>query len=188
MLRTVRELGLEGVVAKGLSSCYERGRRSGAWVKVRVELSQEFVIPGFTPGTHGFDAVLLGFWRAGKLLFCASCRAGFVPISRRSLFKGLQPLISSDCPFANMPESGPGQWGQGISAAKMPNRVRLKPEIVGQFRFLEWTAGDKLRHFSFQGLREDKSAREVVREGERISRRKPPQSVPKKQALRRVLG
>lgn len=136
ILASVRELGLEGVVAKRLSSCYEQGRRSGAWVKVRVELSQEFVIGGFTPGTNGFDAVLLGFWRDGKLMFCASCRNGFVPASRRELSKRLEPFITDACPFSNLPEARPGRWGQGLSKAKMANCVWLRPEAVGQFRFL----------------------------------------------------
>ena len=180
IIGTVRELGLEGVVAKRLSSSYETGRRSGAWVKVRVELSQEFVIAGFTPGTHFFDAVLLGFWRHGQLIFCASCRVGFVPASRRTLFARLEPLITDVCPFANLPEAGPGRWGQGITAAKMKSCVWLKPEMVGQFSFLEWTPDQKLRHVSFQGLREDKDAREVVKEDEAIVERKPPQVRSKK--------
>ncbi len=85
MLAVVREHGLEGVVAKRLSSSYEEGLRTGAWVKLRVDLSQEFVIAGYTSGTHGFDAVVIGFYRGEDLHFCAKVRAGFVPASRRLL-------------------------------------------------------------------------------------------------------
>ena len=192
MLASVREHGLEGVLAKRLSSCYERGKRSGAWVKMRVELAQEFVIAGYTPGTHGFDAVLLGFYRGQDLYFCASVRNGFVPASRRALFSKLRLLEINACPFVNLPDASAGRWGQGLTAAKMQNCVWLRPEVVAQFRFLEWTTADRLRHVSFVGLREDKLAGEVVKEGEpilpvRTPARKPPPAVSKKTASRRSL-
>lgn len=164
MLEMVRSHGLEDVVAKKLSSFYEPGRRSGAWSKMRVELSQELVIGGYTPGTHGIDAVLTGFYKGNDLHFCGSVRNGFVPASRRTVHAAIAPLESSDCPFVNLPESSPGRWGQGLTAAKMKNCVWLKPETVAQFRFLEWTPNDHLRHASFIGLRTDKNARIVVKE------------------------
>ena len=111
MLALVRGHGLEGVVAKRLSSTYEQGRRSGAWAKMRVELSQELVIGGYTPGTHGFDAVLVGFYRGHQLYFCASVRAGFVPASRRALHTTLAPHETQTCPFVNLPEASAGRWG-----------------------------------------------------------------------------
>ena len=172
MLALVREHALEGVIAKRLSSCYEQGKRSGAWVKVRVELAQEFVIGGYTCGTHGFDAVLLGFYKDGALQFCASVRNGFVPASRRELFKRLEPLSTATCPFSSRPEKSPGRWGQGLTAAKMRDCVWLQPETIGQFRFLEWTPNDHLRHASFVGLREDKDPRSVVKEGAEHSPRR----------------
>lgn len=164
MLAMVRSHGLEGVVAKRLSSQYEPGRRSGAWAKMRVELSQELVIGGYTPGTHGIDAVLTGFYRGRDLQFCGSVRNGFVPASRRTVHAALAPLESPDCPFVNLPEISPGRWGQGLTAAKMKNCVWLRPNTVAQFRFLEWTPNDHLRHASFIGLRSDKDARSVVKE------------------------
>ncbi len=191
MLASVREHGLEGVVAKRLSSWYEQGKRTGAWVKMRVELAQEFVIGGYTPGTHGFDALQIGFYRGQELHFCASVRNGFVPASRRALFPRLQPLATGKCPFVNLPEASAGRWGQGLTAAKMQNCVWLRPETVAQFRFLEWTPADHLRHVSFVGLREDKDASQVVKEGDaippaKVPNRKPPQAVPKEAALRRT--
>ena len=164
MLEMVRSHGLEGVVAKKLSSFYEPGRRSGAWSKMRVELSQELVIGGYTPGTHGIDAVLTGFYKGRDLHFCGSVRNGFVPASRRTVHSRLVPLESTTCPFVNLPESSPGRWGQGLTAAKMKNCVWLKPEAVAQFRFLEWTPNDHLRHASFIALRSDKTAQQVVKE------------------------
>jgi ATP-dependent DNA ligase len=164
MLQLVRDHGLEGVVAKHLTSTYEAGRRSGAWSKLRVELSQELVIAGYTPGTHGFDALLVGFYSGNVLNFCASVRVGFVPASRRQLFSLLKPLEIKACPFINLPEKTAGRWGQGIIAAKMKNCVWLRPETVAQFRFLEWTTNDHLRHASFVGLREDKEPNAVFKE------------------------
>ena len=176
MLALVRGHGLEGVVAKRLSSTYEQGKRSGAWAKMRVELSQELVIGGYTPGTHGFDAVLVGFYRGDQLYFCASVRAGFVPASRRALHAKLKPHETEACPFVNLPEASAGRWGQGLTAAKMKNCIWLRPEIVAQFRFLEWTPNDHLRHASFVGVRDDKAARSVVKEVESAAaKRKAPQ-------------
>jgi ATP-dependent DNA ligase len=116
------------------------------------------VIGGHTPGTHGFDAVLVGFYRNDELHFCASVRAGFVPASRRSLHAALKPLETAACPFVNLPEASAGRWGQGLTAAKMKNCVWLRPEAVAQFGILEWTPSDHLRHASFFAIREDKAA------------------------------
>ena len=186
MLEMVRAHGLEGVVAKRLSSTYEQGRRTGSWVKMRVELAQELVIGGYTPGTHGFDAVLVGFYRGDKLYFCASVRAGFVPATRRQVHARLQPLESELCPFVNLPEPSAGRWGQGLTAAKMQNCIWAQPETIAQFRFLEWTPADHLRHASFVALREDKDPRLVVKDGEPLPSRKRPQNVPKKVASRKL--
>ena len=174
MLELVRSHGLEGVVAKRLSSTYEQGRRTGAWTKMRVELAQELVIGGYTLGTHGFNAVLVGFYRGDRLYFCASVRAGFVPASRRAVHAQLTPLEDSVCPFVNLPEASAGRWGQGLTAAKMKNCTWLRPEAVAQFRFLEWTPNDHLRHASFVALREDKDPRAVVKEDETTTERKAP--------------
>ena len=177
MLELVRSHGLEGVVAKRLSSTYEQGRRTGAWTKMRVELAQELVIGGYTPGTRGFDAVLVGFYRGDQLHFCASVRTGFVPASRRAVHAQLAPLVDEVCPFGNLPEASAGRWGQGLTAAKMKNCIWLRPEAVAQSRFLEWTPNDHLRHASFVALRDDKDPRAVIKEDEAASYRKTPQGV-----------
>ena len=173
MLALVRSHGLEGVVAKRLSSSYEQGKRSGAWAKMRVELSQELVIGGYTPGTHGIDAVLAGFYCDGQLYFCGSVRAGFVPASRRTLHTKLTPLQTAVCPFANLPEVSAGRWAQDLTATKMKSCIWVRPETVAQFRFLEWTPSDHLRHASFVALRDDKDPHVVVKEGEAAARKSP---------------
>jgi bifunctional non-homologous end joining protein LigD len=88
----------------------------------------------------------------------------FTPASRVELFKKIKPLEISECPFANLPERHAGRWGAGLTAAKMAECRWLKPVLVGQFEFVEWTADGHLRHSRFVGLREDKTAREVVRD------------------------
>ena len=71
------------------------------------------------------------------------------------------------CPFANLPEAKAGRWGEGLTAEKMKECRWLKPVLVGQFEFVEWTPDDHLRHSRFVGLREDKKAKDVVRESGR---------------------
>jgi bifunctional non-homologous end joining protein LigD len=124
MIAVAREHGLEGVVAKRPNSRYESGRRSGAWQKLCLVQAQEFVVGGLVPGTHGVDALLIGFYKGHHLQFCASIRAGFVPASRLELYARLEPLITDRCPFVNVPEQAPGRWGQGLTAEKMKSCVR----------------------------------------------------------------
>jgi DNA ligase D-like protein (predicted ligase) len=164
LLKFVTDHGLEGVVAKRVGSAYEPGKRSGLWAKHRINQGQEFVIGGYTPGSVGFDAIIVGFHRGKELLFAARVRAGFVPATRRAVFAKIQSLKTIACPFANLPEKTEGRWGQGLTAEKMKGCVWVKPRIVARIDFAEWTAADKLRHTQFVALREDKDPRKVVRE------------------------
>ena len=164
LLRAVREQRLEGVVGKRKDSLYEPGVRSGAWIKHRVNLGQEFVIGGYTPGWHGLDAIIVGYYRGKELVCVARTRNGFVPASRRHLVEKLKPLVIPNCPFANLPEKKQSRWGQGLTAEKMKKCVWVKPKLVAQIEFLEWTDADHLRHSKFVGVREDKLARDVAKE------------------------
>jgi DNA ligase D-like protein (predicted ligase) len=164
MLKFVKQHGLEGVIAKRSDGVYEAGKRTGSWSKYRINLGQEFVIGGYTPGTHGFDALIVGFYRDGELIYAARVRAGFIPATRREVFKKIGSLKTSKCPFANLPEQTPGRWGQGLTAEKMKDCVWLKPHSVARIDFLEWTGEDHLRHAKFVALRDDKDPRKVVRE------------------------
>jgi DNA ligase D-like protein (predicted ligase) len=164
MLAAVRELRLEGIVGKRRDSVYEPGERSGAWIKHRVNLGQEFVIGGFTPGPHGLDAIIVGYYRDDELIYVARTRNGFVPASRRRVFEKLKPLVVPNCPFVNLPETHKPRWGEALTAEKMEKCVWVRPEMAAQIEFLEWTDADHLRHSKFVGLREDKDARRVVRE------------------------
>ena len=110
-----------------------------------------------------FDALIVGYYDGDRLLYAAKVRNGFVPQLRREVarrFKGLQIDI---CPFANLPEKKRTQWA--LTKEEMKNCVWLKPELVAQIEFTEWTPDGHLRHSKFVGLREDKKAGEVVRAG-----------------------
>jgi DNA ligase D-like protein (predicted ligase) len=164
LVQSVKEQGLEGLVAKRRNSVYEPGLRTGAWMKMRVNRGQEFVIGGYTRGTKTFDALVFGYYQHGKLIYAARTRNGFTPVTRVKLFKKFKGLEIAECPFANLPEAKSGRWGQGLTKAKMAECVWLKPVLVGEFEFLEWTGENHLRHSKFIALREDKSAKDVVRE------------------------
>jgi DNA ligase D-like protein (predicted ligase) len=164
LVQSVKEQGFEGLVAKRRNSVYEPGLRTGAWMKMRINRGQEFVIGGYTRGTKTFDALIFGYYQGDKLIYVARTRNGFTPVTRAQLFRRFKGREVNECPFANLPEARSGRWGQGLTKAKMAECQWLNPELVGQFEFLEWTGDNHLRHSKFVGLREDKKARDVVRE------------------------
>jgi bifunctional non-homologous end joining protein LigD len=164
LIRSVREQGLEGLVAKRLDSVYEAGQRSGAWQKMRINRSQEFVIGGYTVGGKTFDALVFGYYDGPRLLYVARTRNGFTPRLREELLKRLRPLEIGECPFANLPEARSRRWGEGLTSAKMKDCRWVRPVLVGQFEFTEWTPDDHLRHSRFVGVLQDKQARDVFRE------------------------
>ena len=164
MLHAVRQQGLEGVIGKRKDGIYEIGKRSGSWIKYRVNRGQELVIGGYIPGTHGLDSIIVGYYRDNDLVYVARVRNGFVPASRRQVFGKFKNLEVQDCPFVNLPEKHRSRWGEGLTAEDMKKCVWLRPELVAQIEFLEWTESDHLRHSKFVGLREDKTAQDVVKE------------------------
>jgi DNA ligase D-like protein (predicted ligase) len=164
LLAAVREQGLEGIIGKQKDSHYQPGKRSGAWIKHRVNRGQEFVIGGYFPGPHGFDSLIVGYYDGDELTYVARTRNGFVPASRRQVFSKLKHLVTSTCPFVNLPETRRSRFGEELNAEKMKKAVWLRPEAVAQIEFLEWTEADRLRHSNFVGLREDKNPRSVVKE------------------------
>jgi ATP-dependent DNA ligase len=135
MLAAVTEQRLEGIVGKRKDSVYEPGKRSGAWIKHRVNLGQEFVIGGFTPGPHGLDSIIVGYYRDDELIYVARTRNGFVPASRRRIFETLKPLVTDKCPFVNLPETGRARWGEILDAEKMKKCVWVRPELVAVVEF-----------------------------------------------------
>jgi bifunctional non-homologous end joining protein LigD len=160
----VRQLGLEGVIAKRRDSRYDAEQRTGAWVKLKLDKQQEFVVGGYRPGPHGVDALLVGYNDAKQLRFAGKVRAGFTPHIRREVVEVLKPLHATVCPFADLPNRRPSRWGAGLTAEQMQEMQWVKPAVVVQIRFVEWTADGHLRHAAFLGLRTDKKASAVTRE------------------------
>ncbi|MBA2270973.1 MAG: hypothetical protein H0W20_10310 [Chthoniobacterales bacterium] len=164
VLNAVESLGLEGVVGKRRGSPYEPGERSGAWIKLRTDRSQEFVIGGCIPGTRGFDSLLVGVYENKRLIFVAKVKDGFVPRLRDEIFRKLEKRQIATCPFVNLPEKKGARRGDALTAEKMKECRWLKPEIVCRISFVEWTDAGNLRHARFAAMRDDHDPREVIRE------------------------
>ncbi len=167
LLKQAQRLGLEGLVGKREDSSYEAGRRSGAWIKLKLRREQEMVIGGYSnpSGTRNhFGALLVGYYERKRLKFAGKVGTGFDEALMKRLYGKFQSLLIPECPFENLPDKKQGRYGQGVTPAAMERCHWLKPELVGQIQFSEWTRDDKLRQPVFLGLREDKKAGEVVRE------------------------
>ncbi|MEE4545229.1 non-homologous end-joining DNA ligase [Streptomyces sp. V4-01] len=145
--------GWEGLIAKRADAPYQH-RRSGDWLKLKCERGQEFVIGGFTePGGSriGFGALLLGYHDAsGALRYAGKVGTGWSQRDLRALRAGLDALEQSASPFATRPRERGAHW--------------VRPRLVAQVGFSEWTRDGLLRHPRFLGLRDDKAPAEVVRE------------------------
>jgi bifunctional non-homologous end joining protein LigD len=145
--------GLEGVIAKRRDSEYAPGKRSPDWLKFKCVNEQEFVIGGFTDpaGSRlGFGALLVGYYERGRLRYAGKVGTGFDTATLLSLRRKLDARRTSRSPFADEVREKGAHW--------------VKPELVAQIGFSEWTRDGKLRHPRFLGLRTDKGATEVVRE------------------------
>jgi DNA ligase D-like protein (predicted ligase) len=145
--------GLEGVLAKRADSIYLSGR-SRDWLKFKCWEEQEFVIGGFTDprgGRVGFGALLLGYYEGGRLQYAGKVGTGFDTSLLMSLGKELSSLKIKHSPFAEEVKAGKGvHW--------------VRPKLVAQVSFTEWTRDGRLRHPRFLGIRRDKDPHEVVRE------------------------
>jgi DNA ligase D-like protein (predicted ligase) len=164
VVEAVGRLGLEGVIAKRRTSRYEAGQRTGSWLKLKLDKQQEFVVGGYRPGTHGVDALVVGYYEGKALRYAGKVRAGFTPHVRREVHAALVPFHTTACPFTDIPNSRTSHWGAGITADQMADFQWLTPRVVAQIRFVEWTAEGHLRHAAFLGLRSDKKPAAVRRE------------------------
>ena len=154
-LATAKEKTWEGIIAKDQASIYEPGARSRSWLKVKVRKQSEFVIGGFTApaGSRAhLGALLVGLYEGSRLRYTGKVGSGYTGDSLEDLAQRLAPIRSDAAPFADAPRMKDATW--------------VKPKLVAQIAFAEWTAGDKLRQPVFLGLRRDKSPREC-RWGER---------------------
>jgi bifunctional non-homologous end joining protein LigD len=155
VLREACRNGLEGIVSKRRDLPYEPGR-SRNWLKTKCVKRQEFVIGGFTDpeGSRvGLGALLVGVNEGGHLRFAGKCGTGFTSNVLTDLRRRLDRLQQTDCPFSPKPAGTLGR-----------NAHWVRPELAAEVAFTEWTEDSKIRHPSFQGLRADKPASEIMRE------------------------
>jgi bifunctional non-homologous end joining protein LigD len=148
----VCSLDMEGVVCKKTDAPYTSGRTK-TWLKVKCQQRQEFVIGGFTPSTTSRDAVgalLLGYYDGSDLHYAGRVGTGWSHAMGEQLHKQLSELKTAKSPYVS------------ITAEGKRGAVWVKPELVCEIVFSEWTPDDHLRHASFQGLREDKPAKKLL--------------------------
>ncbi len=159
------KMGLEGIIAKKADSPYQKNNRSSDWLKIKVQLRQEVVIAGFTKNegtSKQFSSLLLGVYENGKLQYVGKVGTGFNVKDQKEMMASFEPLITSKIPFSDEPDvNKPSRFRPNPPKAKA---TWLKPELVCEVTYTEVTSDGVFRHPSFQGMRVDKKAKEVVRE------------------------
>ncbi|RDV01925.1 DNA ligase D [Undibacter mobilis] len=156
LLKHACQLGLEGIISKRDDAAYHSGRGHD-WIKTKCTSRQELVIAGFVPSTadaYAVGALVLGFHDKGKLVYAGRTGTGFTHLASRELYKKLKTLKRERTPFATVPAEERG--------VRTP--IWVEPKLVAEVDFHGWTHGDRIRQASYQGLREDKTAADVVRE------------------------
>jgi bifunctional non-homologous end joining protein LigD len=154
IIQAVKEHGLEGIVAKRLDSKYRPDRRGDDWLKLPLKPSQYFIIGAYRLDGERLELLLVGYFENSKLNFVAKVHQGLNPANRRALLRILQPLATDKCPFANLPTSKSGQWGEGVTADEMGKYTWLRPDLEAEIKFADWTHSGLLRHAEFVALRE----------------------------------
>ncbi|WP_183568762.1 DNA ligase D [Mucilaginibacter sp. SP1R1] len=158
-------MGLEGIIAKKADSTYSPNLRSKEWLKIKVHKRQEVVIAGFTRNadtTKQFSSLLLGVYESKVLQYVGKVGTGFSDKLQKEMMAEFKPLITDKSPFDEIPDvNKPSRFRPNPPKAKA---TWLKPEFVCEVAFSEVTTDGVFRHPSFQGMREDKKAKDVVRE------------------------
>jgi bifunctional non-homologous end joining protein LigD len=154
LLERAGKLGLEGLIGKRARSRYEAGKRTGAWIKVKLHLEQKFIIGGYTEREGSrkyFGSLLVGFYEGKNFKFAGRGGTGFSEKLLSALFSELNKIRAESCPFYNLPAASRNRWDQGLSAAEMRRAHWVKPVMVCQVKFTEWTRDDRLRQPVFLG-------------------------------------
>ena len=156
LLKHACKMGLEGIVSKLTDAAYHSGRGRD-WIKSKCSDRQELVVVGFAPSSvdaHTVGALVLGYYERGKLRYAGRTGTGFTHDVARELYRTLRPLVRSTSALEPVPKEERGVRGP----------IWVEPKLVAEVDFHGWTHGDRVRQASFQGLREDKPAQQVVRE------------------------
>jgi bifunctional non-homologous end joining protein LigD len=164
ILDKMKAAGAEGSIAKLKNSVYETGRRSGSWVKIKFHRGQEFVIAGYTlpkKSRQYFGSLILGYYKGKRLIFAGRVGTGFNEKSLREIYHKLKSLETNE-PLVEEVSEPSGRWRP--KGWKASDSRWVKPKLVAQVQFTEWTDDGILRHPSFLGLRDDKKPTDVVRE------------------------
>jgi bifunctional non-homologous end joining protein LigD len=157
------KLGVEGMVAKLRRSRYEPGRRTGAWLKIKIRPEQELVVGGWTPGqgsAKDLGAVAVGVYEDGKLRFAGKVGSGFTGAIRADLLKRLKPLVRDDPPFDPAPPKDyRGRWGGDLRDISW-----VEPELVIRAEIGGWTRDGQVRQTAYKGLEPGRDPTTVTRE------------------------
>jgi len=162
--------GYEGIIAKDMESHYLPGKRTHSWLKVKSNMSQEAIICGYTTPKKSrkyFGSLILGIYEKHTLKYIGNCGTGFTEVSLKELHEQLTKLSVEECPFSTKPAIG------GVKGEV----VWVRPELVCQVKFHEWTKDNRMRVPVFEGLRIDKSPNEAVKE-ETMENKKTGKAVP----------
>lgn len=162
-----RQMGLEGIIAKKADSVYSIGVRTKEWLKIKANKRQEMVIGGYTKNdgsSKPFSSLLLGVFEKGELVYTGKVGTGFNNSSQNEMLKIFKPLITKKSPFSELPDiNKPSRFRPDPPNA---SAVFMKPKLVCEVSYTEMTADGVMRHPSFEGMRTDKKASEVIRETE----------------------
>ncbi|HYF30350.1 MAG TPA: DNA ligase D [Chitinophagaceae bacterium] len=165
LFAATHKIGLEGIIAKKSDSKYVPGTRSKEWLKIKTEQRQEAIIGGYTlnEGTNKlFSALLLGLHENGEFRFIGPVGTGFNKKMQEEILRKLQPLVIKKCPFSEEPDyNKPSRFRPNPPKAEV---TWVSPKVVVEISYRELTKDGSIRHPSFKGLREDKTAKEVRRE------------------------
>jgi bifunctional non-homologous end joining protein LigD len=163
--RAAERMGLEGIIAKKKDSTYSANFRSKEWLKIKVHKRQEVIIAGYTKNedtSKQFSSLLLGVYVDNALQYVGKVGTGFSVKVQKEMMEQFEPLVIKESPFDEIPDvNKPSRFRPNPPKAKA---IWLKPELVCEVAFTEVTSDGVFRHPSFQGMRIDKKAREVVRE------------------------
>lgn len=166
MLVAAQRMGLEGIMAKHKNSVYTSGLRSKEWLKIKAHKRQEVIIAGFTRNADTsklFSALLLAVYEKGKLNYVGKVGTGFSDQQQKEMMKLFKPLIRKTSPFDRIIDvDKPSRFRKSMGAVP----TWLQPKLVGEVSYAEVTDDGVFRHPSFEGIRSDKTAHEVVRETE----------------------
>nr|WP_294871020.1 DNA ligase D [uncultured Pedobacter sp.] len=161
------KMGLEGIIAKKVNSLYTKNNRSKDWLKIKINKRQEVVVAGFTKNDNTpkqFSSLLLGVYENGHLHYVGKVGTGFNEQAQKEMMAQFRPLTTNKSPFSEIPDvNKPSRFRPNPSKIKV---TWLKPELVCEIAFTEVTDDGVFRHPSFQGMRVDKKAKEVIRETE----------------------